>query len=379
MRAAALIPLAIGLVAAGPVEKRQNFNFAAIAADRADEIAAISADNLGPVDPVVLATTVVEATSAYDATAAIAAATSAVTAVVEKREACQTYSGAGPVVTSAPSDWVNAEVLTNPALTADVPSGYEAAPSFTNLQGAVQQMGYLTVKTLDSYSPAQCASYCDDEPLCMGFNVYFERDPSEDTSCASDGNPDSITTIACTLYAYHVAASKATNTGQYRDNFQVVITGSNGYNKDSSKQSFTSIDGYQAPQNFEDACINAPTYNDFDSYITYTTYTDAYDPRVCAKACDAQTEYDKEHPNDDQEYKACNYFVAYVMAKNEEPQGLFCALYSLPWNSTYAVNTGYSWSSDVYTIYNSLAYTVSGDLDFGNNEEIEDFVYEDAN
>lgn len=93
MRAAALIPLAIGLVAAGPVEKRQNFNFAAIAADRADEIAAISADNLGPVDPIVLATTVVEATSAYDATAAIAAATSAVTAVVEKREACQTYSG----------------------------------------------------------------------------------------------------------------------------------------------------------------------------------------------------------------------------------------------------------------------------------------------
>ncbi|KAF4306924.1 hypothetical protein GTA08_BOTSDO05634 [Botryosphaeria dothidea] len=382
MRAAVILPLAFGLAAAGPVQKRQEMNFAQIAADRADEIAAIDPADLGPVDPIVQATTVAEATSAYDATSAIAAATSAVATTVEKRDACPTiYTGYGPVVTSAPSDWVSDAALTAPAATATTPQGYVAAANFNNLQGSVQEMGYLTVKTLEEYSPKKCADFCDAEALCMGFNIYFERDPATDTGCAADKNPDSITTIGCTLYAYHVAASKATNTGQWRDNFHVVITGSNGYNKQDTKLSnptMTSISGFKAPQDFGVAAVNAPKYNDFDSYITYTTYTDAYDPRICAKACQAQTKYDKEHPASDGTYKACNYFVAYAMAKNEEPQGLFCAMYVLPWNSTYAVNTGYYYGSDHYTIYNSLAYTVDSDLDFGNIATISDFVYTDV-
>lgn len=94
MRAAVILPLAFGLAAAGPVQKRQEMNFAQIAADRADEIAAIDPADLGPVDPIVQATTVAEATSAYDATSAIAAATSAVATTVEKRDACPTiYTG----------------------------------------------------------------------------------------------------------------------------------------------------------------------------------------------------------------------------------------------------------------------------------------------
>ncbi|GME23513.1 hypothetical protein GTA08_BOTSDO05634 [Neofusicoccum parvum] len=380
MRAAVLLPFAIGLAAAGPVHKRQTMDFAAISDELADDIAAIDPADLGPVDPVVQATTVADATSAYDATSAIAAATSAVTAVVEKRSACATYSGAGPVVTSSPSAWVSDPALTTLALQAATPTNYVAASNFQNLQGAAQQMGYLTVHTLDEYSPAACAAYCDSEDLCQGFNVYLERDPSAEPSCTDGGDPDSITTIACTLYSFHVAASKATNTGQWRDNFHVVITGSNGYNKADTKLSsptMTTIDGFKAPQDFGDAAVNAPKYNDFDSYITYKTYTDAYDPRICAKACTTQTKYNKDTAVNG-EYKACNYFVAYVLAKNDEPQGLFCSLYSLPWSRTYAVNTGYYDGSDHYTIYNSLAYTVDSDLDFGNNAAIEDFVYTDA-
>ncbi|KAH7045906.1 hypothetical protein B0J12DRAFT_701049 [Macrophomina phaseolina] len=376
MRAAVFLPLAIGLAAAGPVQKRQDMNFAQIAAERADEIAAIDPANLGPIDPIVEATTVAAATSAYDAASAIAAATSAVaSAVVEKRSAatdCPTiYTGYGPVVTASPSVWVSDAALTAPATAATVaPSGYVAANGFNNLQGSLQEMGYLT----------KCADYCDAEDLCMGFDIYFERDPATDTGCAPNKNPDSITTIGCTLYAYHVAASLATNKGQWRDNFQVVITGSNGYNKISSKISNTvkAIDGFKAPQDFGTKAVNAKPYHGFDSYITYKTYTDAYDPRLCAKACKTQTAYNIKYPNRDGTYKACNYFVAYVLAKNDEPQGIFCSLYALPWNSTWAVNDGYYYGSDHYTIYNSLAYTVDGALDFGHNTAIQDFVYTDA-
>ncbi|EKG20113.1 hypothetical protein MPH_02558 [Macrophomina phaseolina MS6] len=244
-------------------------------------------------------------------------------------------SSYGPVVTASPSVWVSDAALTAPATAATVaPSGYVAANGFNNLQGSLQEMGYLTVKTLQSYNPQKCADYCDAEDLCMGFDIYFERDPATDTGCAPNKNPDSITTIGCTLYAYHVAASLATNKGQWRDNFQVVITGSNGYNKISSKISNTvkAIDGFKAPQDFGTKAVNAKPYHGFDSYITYKTYTDAYDPRLCAKACKTQTAYNIKYPNRDGTYKACNYFVAYVLAKNDEPQ--------VPGPSTTATTTG---------------------------------------
>lgn len=92
-------------------------NFAQIAAERADEIAAIDPANLGPIDPIVEATTVAAATSAYDAASAIAAATSAVaSAVVEKRSAatdCPTiYTGyVSPLITPSVTQNLQSPVM----------------------------------------------------------------------------------------------------------------------------------------------------------------------------------------------------------------------------------------------------------------------------
>ena len=58
--------------------------------------------------------------------------------------------------------------------------------------------------------------------------MYIERDPSVDPNKDNCPNPPSTTNFKCTLWGVPVTVEEATNKGQYRDDFQVVITGSNG-------------------------------------------------------------------------------------------------------------------------------------------------------
>lgn len=119
----------------------------------------------------------------------------------------------------------------DPAKDAPVPSGYRK--TFTNLNAAVyddpNDDPYLTVYYLDSYSVQSCASYCDAVVACNAFNIYFERDPQVEPvdSCRK---PASKTVYKCALFGNKVMSfANAQNVGQWRNDFYVVITGSNGY------------------------------------------------------------------------------------------------------------------------------------------------------
>jgi hypothetical protein len=124
--------------------------------------------------------------------------------------------------------------LSTAAQAAGTPSGY--SKTFTNLQGSSQQIGYLTFKTLkgSTYDVDGCAAFCDSVKFCLGFNIYYERDPkyTPGSGCA---NPKPVTNIKCSLYGYPVAGEAAKNEGQWRgpqdasgEAFHVVIAGSNG-------------------------------------------------------------------------------------------------------------------------------------------------------
>ncbi|KAH6612148.1 hypothetical protein C7974DRAFT_91965 [Boeremia exigua] len=248
------------------------------------------------------------------------------------------------------------------AATADTaPSGY--TQSFQDLTGSSQQVGYLTYKNLDTYSPQACADFCDSEKYCQGFNVYFERDPKFEPKdgCA---NPPAVTNIKCSIYGYNVAAKAATNDGQWRgpqdangESFHVVITGSNGYSKNS--RALPSITDFNAGEALP-AAINAPLDNGYDTYNGMRLFNNnPYDPALCAAACEAQTEYDVAHPAADGSYKACNFFTSYVLTKNDVPLGTYCALYTRSWDRTYAVNTGFFDGDDVYSVRNAASYALT--------------------
>lgn len=112
---------------------------------------------------------------------------------------------------------------------------YATAPStysrvFYNLNASVLAgpgnvyLGYYEQK---SYSASDCAAHCDDTKGCVGFNLYFERDPSLQPA-AECPNPAPVTTIKCALFGSPVKVADAINFGQWREQFHVVIAGSNG-------------------------------------------------------------------------------------------------------------------------------------------------------
>ena len=272
---------------------------------------------------------------------------------------------AGPIPGSGSvADYLDPDsILGAKAKNAATPSGY--IQNFKNLQAGSQQIYYLTYRTIDSgeYDVASCASFCDSEKFCNGFNIYYERDPSVDPS-ADCPNPPAFTNVKCALFGYPVGAAAATNAGQWRgpedasgEAFHVVIAGSNGYSKLDPVRPAPSIPGFTGPVALP-AAINAPT--DADSYNGMKLYNEGpFDPTVCAAACNAQTAFDKEHLVDaNGNYRACNFFNAYILLKNDVPQGTYCSFYTREWDSSFAVNTGYFYQDDVYKVVSSFTYTL---------------------
>lgn len=111
------------------------------------------------------------------------------------------------------------------SLGAPIPAGYEL--SFSNKQASSNANNYMGVHTFDTYNTTACAALCDAVATCNAFNIYFERDPT--VNPAPDcPNPPSFTNVKCTLWGSGVTAETAVNKGQFREEFQVVIAGSNG-------------------------------------------------------------------------------------------------------------------------------------------------------
>lgn len=308
----------------------------------------------------------------YNAHVAVASVVAEVKAegVNEKRAveeevpaACGTKlpGGAGPV----PGDGsVEAyQELRANSLSASTPVGY--TKSFEGLDGSSQQIGYLTYKDIVSgdYDVQTCADACSGQKYCLGFNIYYERDPKYDPAvgCA---NPKPVTNVKCSLYGYPVAGAAATNKGQWRGPedangkaFQVIIVGSNGYSKND--KDLPVIDKFQPGTKLPGA-INAPLDGTYDTYNGFKLYNNnPYDPTLCAAACQAQTAYDKKHPAKDGSYKVCNFFTSYILTKNEVPLGTYCSLYTRSWDETYAVNKGYKNGANTYVVRNAASYSIS--------------------
>ncbi|KAL2289932.1 hypothetical protein FJTKL_01211 [Diaporthe vaccinii] len=111
------------------------------------------------------------------------------------------------------------------------PRGYKLASQ--DLDGAMENdLSFLGTHLLKHYDTDECARFCNDMPKCASFNLYFERDPVyEPNMTAGCPNPPSTTNINCVLWHSHLYADEFINFGVTRENFQVIITGSNIYNK----------------------------------------------------------------------------------------------------------------------------------------------------
>ncbi|KAL8963572.1 MAG: hypothetical protein Q9183_004995, partial [Haloplaca sp. 2 TL-2023] len=214
---------------------------------------------------------------------------------------------------------------------------------------SVNANSYMGMTTLKTYDTIKCQQLCDQANLCTAFNIYFERDPTLAPG-ADCPNPSSFTNIKCTLWGSGVTKEAAKNKGQYRREFQVVIAGSNGYTKNNPP---SEQPGFTGPTAFGGA-INAP-----GNYIGQKFFAGIYDAGKCAGACQATTGYNSRHPRADGSYDTCQFFNAYLLSKNNVPEGTYCSLYTKAWEKKYSTNYGQYRGSDYYSVSSSYGYTLS--------------------
>ncbi|CZT19288.1 uncharacterized protein RCC_05134 [Ramularia collo-cygni] len=146
-------------------------------------------------------------------------------------EACAPRAaGTGPSTTPDSADaFIINTAFSVFADTASTPKGYTQV--FQDLSGSnIQLDSYLQFHYLTTYSTADCARACDETENCAAFNIYFERDPVVEPAAACP-DPASTAAIKCALYNEAVDETSVINLGQFREEFEVVIAGSNGFVK----------------------------------------------------------------------------------------------------------------------------------------------------
>ncbi|OBT98900.1 hypothetical protein VE01_02394 [Pseudogymnoascus verrucosus] len=347
MKAVVVFNALLALAAASPLVPRQDIDFELVDAAPDPTPASIA---IGP--------TAQSAT--YDLTAATESAgvPLIVDTPVEKRKlvgrtACSLQpAGAGPVPSpDTDSAFLAYASFASSASGAPTPPGY--TNTFTNLQASVNAYGYMGYTTLNTYDTSQCAAQCSQMDSCYGFNIFFERDPSVEagTGCM---DPPSTTVIKCSFWGGYVAAENALNTGQWRSDFHVVIAGSNGYMTTESP----AVEGFTV-QSLGNNAINAPLdCNGNDTYMGSRMYTTStFDPNLCAQTCASTNEFDIAHPPADGVPMICKFFVTYLLSKNGAPQGQYCAMYTQPWDLSYATNNGQWNGDDHYTVTYGFSYS----------------------
>ncbi|KAI4725582.1 hypothetical protein E4T49_06651 [Aureobasidium sp. EXF-10728] len=295
--------------------------------------------------------------------------------------------------------------------------------TFLDLNASSSANSYLGLYTLTSYSVADCAAHCDTTALCTSFNIYIERDPSQnptknDSTAATVWgywcpNPSSITNFKCTLWGSNLEAATATNQGGWREDFNVVVTGSNGYDAtnttlpptiidpvdnststatavlssvvssstsasssasssaaasssvsksssvSSAAASATATSGtkqptWGSPKTCGGKAINAPNY-----WMGSKFFPGPFNPQVCGDYAAYQHKLNKQTAiaAGQSSFTPCNSFNAYYLHKNGVPHGTYCALYDASISTSYATYTG-GWSgNNKYDCRQSYQYT----------------------
>ncbi|KXL51322.1 hypothetical protein M433DRAFT_102178 [Acidomyces richmondensis BFW] len=288
---------------------------------------------------------------------------------INPEDACAPQpSGYGPQVQpDTPAAFEAYPAFSQDALSAVTPQGYVNV--FKNLNASVNANSYLTYETLTSYDVEGCAAFCDNTALCTAFNIYIERDPSVNptTNGTNVGwgsncpNPPSITNYKCSLWGSSIDAASATNYGQYRDEFEVVIAGSNGYDKTNTTTP-PSIPGWGPPGN----CSGGAISSGGNYWMGSKFYPGPFDPSLCTLYGQAQTGKNKQIAEQQgaNSYVPCNMINAYMVFMNGVAQGTYCQLFDTVLDSSWAAFQGV-WSGENYfSVQSSWTYALS-ELDDG--------------
>ncbi|KAK3068297.1 hypothetical protein LTR53_014255 [Teratosphaeriaceae sp. CCFEE 6253] len=347
MKSYAIAALLAGAVIASPVP--QGFDFNAI-----DDLDPIPTPSIPIVNVEAAQTTITfSATLAASSVSAAVLANPTDTSLKMVKRTDNSGCNVVPGDDDTPEKFSANTAFSDAATSAVTPAGYTLA--YSNQAGSSEGVyGYMGYSVLAVYDVAECTSRCDKIVGCASVNVYFERDPSVDPS-STCSNPASTTYAKCVYYGGPVTKSSATNLGQWRNDFHVVIAGSNGY----VNKSIDTPPGYTGPVSLGNAAINAPLdCGKHDTYMGVKIFTAGpFDAGLCAAACSSQSKYNLAHPPKNGVAQTCQFFNTYVLYNGTKSVGQYCSLYNETWPASYATNVGQWRGSNHFTI--GYSYTFS--------------------
>lgn len=185
---------------------------------------------------------------------------------------------------------------------------------------------YLGYETLSSYDTETCAAFCDATDLCTGFNIFIERDPGWNPDQCSCADPPANYNYKCSIFAGGVDSSAATNVGQYQDDFEVVITASNGYVKSNSTGAGEPClpSGCGQPH----SCWGKAHYHP-ETSLKEAFFPGAFDIDLCIELAVVQSQINLAATVN----ATAAFLNAALVARDGEGWGTWCGLFTQPYGS----------------------------------------------
>ncbi|GAB7339093.1 hypothetical protein MBLNU457_5746t1 [Dothideomycetes sp. NU457] len=210
-----------------------------------------------------------------------------------------------------------------------------------------------------AYNTTLCAIVCNNDPGCLGFNIYFEREPTYVPNNTTCRNPAAAVDVHCAFYNQPIFNASTTNYGLYEDDFYVVIQGSNGYNKLAP---WSPVANFSGPTNM----VAAVNPNNAQQYLMAQNFYSTYDPSQCGQFCTSTTQANRQQAiaNGFSTYPACNYYNIFNLTYGASVgnqgtnYGMYCQIFTSTAASNYATLNAASYQGVNYNLTGSAGYTL---------------------
>lgn len=152
--------------------------------------------------------------------------------------------------------------------------------------------------------------------------------------------------IKCALWRSPLTEQAAINYGEIRAGFEVVITGSNIYNKKVGVLHVPDFEGPLDVDNFAAFDVPLEPMGGYDTHVShdifeYDASVKRYDASLCASICEewtdrnADTSRSSHGPFFDGAFAVCSMFVAYELRSGNKPVAMVCDTFSSVWSHHY--------------------------------------------
>ena len=164
------------------------------------------------------------------------------------------------------------------------------------------------------------------------------------------------TNYKCALWGSSISKDTATNVGQYRQNFHVVIAASNGYDKTPAVLPDVPA-GFTFTANITTQAVTLAGSFSLGSEF----FAGPFDPSLCGFYATAQTSANKAYAQSKglKSYQPCNSFNAYTVYKSGFAWGTYCTLFNKQVDASFAGNVTATSGGFTYTVGGSYIYSLT--------------------